>query len=120
VIGLFAYYSLVVDRTAIHAGDRVFYLSHYLYWILTQPMLFVAVALAALPPLSNPGDRRLRASLFGGLVGAAVAWTSAGLFEAWAQSEGERWVVRPGRRRPGGGRVAALVPRAAPGPDQRR
>jgi hypothetical protein len=91
VIGLFAYYSLVVDRTAIHAGDRVFYLSHYLYWILTQPMLFVAVALAALPPLSNPGDRRLRASLFGGLVGAAVAWTSAGLFQAWAQSEGERW-----------------------------
>jgi bacteriorhodopsin len=91
VIGLFAYYSLVVDRTAIHADDRVFYLSHYLYWILTQPLLFVAVALVALPPLSNPGDRRLRASLFGGLVGAAVAWTSAALFQAWAHSEGERW-----------------------------
>lgn len=91
VIGLFAYYSLVVDRTAIHAGDRVFYLSHYLYWILTQPLLFAAVALVALPPLSNPGDRRLRASLFGGLAGAAVAWTSAGLFQAWARSGGERW-----------------------------
>jgi bacteriorhodopsin len=91
VIGLFAYYSLVVDRTAIHVGDRIFYLSHYLYWILTQPLLFVAVALVALPPLSNPGDRRLRASLFGGLVGAAVAWTSAGLFQAWARTGDERW-----------------------------
>ena len=91
VVGLFAYYSLVVDRTAIHAGDRIFYLSHYLYWILTQPLLYMAVALVALPPLSNPGDRRLRASLFGGLVGAAVAWTSAGLFQAWARTGGERW-----------------------------
>ena len=91
VVGLFAYYRLGVDRTAIHAGDRIFYLSHYLYWILTQPLLFVAVALVALPPLSNPGDRRLRASLFGGLVGATVAWTSAGLFQAWAHSGGERW-----------------------------
>ncbi len=91
VVGLFAYYSLVADRTAIHAGDRIFYLSHYLYWILTQPLLFVAVALVALPPLSNPGDRRLRASLFGGLVGSAVAWTSAGLFQAWARNGGERW-----------------------------
>ncbi len=91
VVGLFAYYSLVVDRTAIHAGDRVFYLSHYLYWIVTQPLLFVAVALVALPPLSNRGDRRLRASLLGGLVGAAVAWTSAGLFQAWARTGGERW-----------------------------
>ena len=91
VVGLFAYYSLVVDRTAIHAGDRIFYLSHYLYWILTQPLLFVAVALVALPPLANPGDRRLRASLFGGLVGATVAWTSAGLFQAWARTAGERW-----------------------------
>ena len=36
VVGLFAYYSLVVDRTAIHAGDRIFYLSHYLYWILRR------------------------------------------------------------------------------------
>jgi bacteriorhodopsin len=92
VIGLFAYYSLVVDRTAIHVGDRIFYLSHYLYWILTQPLLFVAVALVALPPLANPGDRRLRASLFGGLAGAAVAWTSAGLFQAWSRSSAERWV----------------------------
>jgi bacteriorhodopsin len=91
VTGLFAYYSLVVDRTAVHSGDRTFYLSHYLYWILTQPALFVAVALVALPPLSNPGDRRLRASLYGGLVGAALAWTSAGLFEAWATGGGERW-----------------------------
>ena len=91
VVGLFAYYSLVVDRTAIHVGDRVFYLSHYVYWILTQPLLFVAVALVALPPLSNPGDRRLRASLFGGLAGAAGAWTSAALFQAWAHSSGERW-----------------------------
>lgn len=91
VIGLFAYYSLVVDRTAIHVDDRVFYLSHYIYWILTEPLLFVAVALVALPPLSNPGDRRLRASLFGGLAGAAVAWTSAALFQAWALTSGERW-----------------------------
>lgn len=91
VVGLFAYYSLVVDRTAIHAGDPVFYLSHYLYWIVTQPLLFVAVALVALPPLSNPGDRRLRASLFGAVVGAAVAWTSAGLLQAWARTSGERW-----------------------------
>ena len=90
-IGVFAYYSLVVDRTAVHAGDRVFYLSHYVYWILTQPLLFVGVALVALPPLSNPGDRRLRASLFGGLAGAATAWTSGALFQAWARTSGERW-----------------------------
>lgn len=90
-IGVFAYYSLVVDRTAIHVGDRVFYLSHYVYWILTQPLLFVGVALVALPPLTNPGDRRLRASLFGGLAGAATAWTSGALFQAWARTSGERW-----------------------------
>lgn len=91
VAGLFAYYSLVVDRTAVHVSDRVFYLSHYLYWILTQPLLFVAIALVALPPLSNPGDRRLRASLFGGLAGAAAAWATAALFQAWARTGGERW-----------------------------
>lgn len=64
--------------------------------ILSQPLLFVAVALVALPPLSNPGDRRLRASLFGGLVGAAAAWTSAALFQAWPPTRRSGSSVSPG------------------------
>ncbi len=91
VIGLFAYVSFVVDRTAVHVDGRSFYVSHYVYWLLSQPLLFVAAALFALPPLAEVREHRLRASLHGGLIGANVAWNSAGLFQAWARTAAERW-----------------------------
>ncbi len=92
VIGLFAYISFLVDRTAVHVDGRSFYVAHYVYWLLSQPLLFVAAALFALPPLEHVREHRLRASLHGGLIGANVAWISAGLFQAWARSATERWV----------------------------
>lgn len=91
VIGLFAYISFIVDRTAVHIDDRSFYVSHYVYWLLSQPLLFVAAALFALPPLEDVREHRLRASLHGGLIGANVAWNGAGLFQAWARTAPERW-----------------------------
>lgn len=91
VIGLFAYVSFLVDRTAVHVDDRSFYVSHYAYWLLSQPLLFVAVALVALPPLEDVAQHRLRASLHGGLIGMTVAWISAAFFQAWAQNATERW-----------------------------
>ena len=91
VIGLFAYISFLADRTAVHVDDRSFYVSHYVYWLLSQPLLFVAAALVALPPLDDVRQHRLRASLHGGLIGANIAWISAGLFQAWARSTAERW-----------------------------
>ncbi len=91
VIGLFAYISFLFDRTAVHIDDRSFYVSHYVYWLLSQPLLFVAAALFALPPLEDVREHRLRASLHGGLIGANVAWNSAGLFQAWARTAAERW-----------------------------
>ncbi len=72
VIGLFAYISFLADRTAVHVDDRSFYVSHYAYWLLSQPLLFLAVALVALPPLDHIGEHRLRASLHGGLIGTTV------------------------------------------------
>lgn len=91
VMGLFAYVSFVVDRAAVHLDDRSFYVSHYVYWLLSQPLLFVAAALFALPPLEDVREHRLRASFHGGLIGANLAWNSAGLFQAWARTAPERW-----------------------------
>lgn len=91
VIGTFAYVSFLVDRTAVHIDDRSFYVSHYVYWLVSQPLLFVAVALVALPPLEHVREHRLRASLQGGLIGTTVVWISATFFQAWARSAAERW-----------------------------
>ena len=91
VIGLVAYISFLADRTAVHVDDRSFYVSHYVYWLLSQPLLVVAVALVALPPLDDVSEHRLRASLHGGLIGTTIVWISAALFQAWARSAVERW-----------------------------
>ncbi len=91
LVGLFAYVSFVVDRTAVHVDGRSFYVSHYVSWILTFPMIVVAIAMVGLPPLQNVIERRLRASILGGLAGASILWTSGVLFQAFARTGAERW-----------------------------
>ncbi len=91
LVGVFAYVSFLVERTVVHVDDRSFFVSHYVYWLTTQPLLLVAVALVALPPLSDVSQHRLRSSLHGSLIGTTILWVSAGLFQAWARSDTERW-----------------------------
>ncbi len=91
VTGLFAYVSFLADRTAVHVGDRSFYVSHFVYWLLSEPLLMLALTLVALPPLQDVSEHRLRASLQGGLVGTTLTWVAAGFFQAWARSSAERW-----------------------------
>lgn len=91
VTGVFAYVSFLADRTAVDVGDRTFYVSHFVYWLLSEPLLMLAVTLVALPPLQDVSEHRLRASLQGGLVGTTITWVAAGFFQAWARSSVERW-----------------------------
>lgn len=90
LVGLFAYVSFVVDRTAVHVDGRSFYVSHYVSWILTFPMIVVATAMVGLPPLQNVVERRLRASIIGGLAGGSILWTSGVLFQAFSRTGAER------------------------------
>lgn len=91
LIGLFAYVSFIFDRTAVHVDGRSFYVSHFVSWILTFPMIGVAIAMVGLPPLQNVVERRLRASIMGGLAGTLILWPGAALFQAFARTDGERW-----------------------------
>ncbi len=91
LVALFAYLSFLFDRTAVHIGDRSFYVSHYLSWVLTLSMIGVAIAMVRLPPLQNVVERRLPASIIGGLAGTAILWTSGALFQAFARTSAERW-----------------------------
>lgn len=91
LVALFAYVSFIVDRTAVHVDGRSFYLSHFVCWIITFPMIVVAIAMVGLPPLQNVVERRLRASIMGGLAGTSILWTSGALFQALARTRAERW-----------------------------
>jgi bacteriorhodopsin len=91
LIALVAYVSFIFDRAAVHVDGHSFYIPHYLYWTIAFPLLVVALAVVALPPLENVIERRLRASLMGGLAGTAILWTGAALLQALARSEAERW-----------------------------
>ncbi len=91
LVALFAYVSFIADRTAVHIDGRSFYFSHFLCWILTFPMIVVAIAMVGLPPLQNVTERRLRASIMGGLAGTSILWGSAALFQALSRTDAERW-----------------------------
>lgn len=91
LVALFAYVSFLFDRGAAHVDGRSFYVAHFLYWIFTVPLIVIALAVVGLPPLENMLERRLRASILGGLAGAGILWTSAALFQALARRDTERW-----------------------------
>lgn len=91
LLALFAYVSFIFDRAAAHVDGRSFYVGHYVYWVVAFPLIAVALAVVALPPLQNVVERRLRASIMGGLVGASALWTAAALFQAFARDDSERW-----------------------------
>ena len=91
LVGLFAYVTFIFDRTAAHIDGRSFYISHFVSWVLAWPMVVVGVALVGLPPLQNVVERRVRASLIGGLAGTAILWTGGALFQALARTGPERW-----------------------------
>ena len=91
LVALFAYVSFIFDRTGVHIDGRSFYVSHFVSWVLAWPMVVVGVALVGLPPLQNAVERRVRASLMGGLAGTAILWTGGALFQALARTDAERW-----------------------------
>ncbi len=91
LVALFAYVSFIFDRAAAHVDGRSFFVPHYVYWTVTVPLIVVALAVVALPPLQNVVERRLRASIMGGLAGTSILWVSAALFQAFARTEAERW-----------------------------
>jgi bacteriorhodopsin len=91
LVALLAYLSFIFDRTAVHIDGRSFYVSHFVSWVLTWPMIVIGVALVGLPPLQNMVERRVRASMMGGLAGTAILWTGSALFQALARTEAERW-----------------------------
>ncbi len=91
LVALLAYTSFIFDRAAAHIDGRSFYVPHYVYWVVTFPLIAVALAVVALPPLENMVERRLRASIMGGLAGTSVLWASAALFQAFARTDAERW-----------------------------
>ncbi len=72
LVGLFAYLSFIFDRTAVHVDGRSFFVSHFVSWIISLPLIGVAIAMVGLPPLQNLVERRLRASIMGGLAGTAI------------------------------------------------
>lgn len=73
-------------------------------------MIGVAIAMVGLPPLQNVVERRLRASMIGGLAGTAIMSTSGALFQAFAHQCRALDVVRGERRRRRSAVVAALGP----------
>ena len=91
LIAMFAYVSFIFDRTAVHVDGRSFYISHFVSWVVTWPMIVIGVALVGLPPLQNMVERRVRASMMGGLAGTAILWTGSALFQAVARTGAERW-----------------------------
>jgi bacteriorhodopsin len=90
VLGALAYFALVTHQTELHTGDRTVHVAHYGYWLLSQPLILVSVAVAGLPPLSDVTQSRQRATIVASWIGTNLIWNVASLFQGLASDSGAR------------------------------
>lgn len=91
VLGVIAYFALLTHQTELHVGGRDVHVAHYAYWLLSQPLILVSVAITGLPPISDVTQSRQRATVVGSWVGTNLIWNATALFQGLASDSGERW-----------------------------